>query len=255
MPSCTILSYMRYHPLPSPSKPRPWATSAPRRVPPKSRRAKPSDALSVALASGAFATLVRYFTVGPDKAPHLRALMRETGLGARSVQMELARMEQLGLVRQERATDGRRVVIHAMQLHPAWMPLRALVRTLATPEDVLAMAIVGVPHIASAFIFGSVARGTARPESDCDFMVITDALATPEVHQRVKTEISGRAGAAGDALGRELSVAVYSLDEFRARVHAGQGFVSRVLVGAKRWVRGSAEDLASRLDLPVGAIA
>lgn len=231
-------------------------TATPRRSPlrPKPRR-KARDPLSLALASCAFATLVRYFTVAPERAPHMRALIRETELGVRSVQMELARMQSLGLIRQERTPDDRHVVIRAVQLHPAWTPLRALVRTLATPEDVLTMAIAGLPHIAGAFIFGSVARGDARTESDCDFMVITDAAATPEEHQRIKLEIGGRAGAAGDALGRELSLAIYSMDNVRTRVHAGQGFVTRVLAGAKRWVRGSADDLAVRLDLPIGAIA
>jgi predicted nucleotidyltransferase len=222
---------------------------------PKPQRAKSNDRLSSVLASSAFATLVRYFTVAPERAPHLRALIRETGLGVRSVQIELARMEALGLIRRERSSENRHVVIRAVQLHPAWPPLRSMVRILAAPEDVLAMAITGLPHIAAAFIFGSVARGEARAESDCDFMVITDAAATPEEHQRVKADLSGRAGAAGDALGRELSIAIYSMDDFRTRVQTGQGFVMRVLAGAKRWVRGSAHDLAARLDMPTRAIA
>lgn len=218
-----------------------------------SRRAKSQDALSSALASGALATLVRYFTVAPERAPHLRALIRETGLGVRSVQRELARMESLGLVRQERSVDRHHVVVRALHLHPAWMPLRALVRTLAAPEDVLAMALAGVPHIAGAFIFGSVARGTARPDSDCDLMVVTDA--TPDEHERITAELQLRAGAAGDALGRELSLAMYSMDDLRLRLHAGQGFVTRVLSGSKRWVQGAPNDIATRLGMLREAVA
>jgi predicted nucleotidyltransferase len=168
--------------------------------------------------------------------------------------MELARMEQLGLVRQERAADGRRVVIHVVQLHPAWAPLRALVRTLAEPEDVLKMTLAGLPHIAAGFIFGSVARGDAHPDSDCDFMVITDALATAEEYRAVKTALAVRAGETGLALGRELSIVIYSMEQLRSRVDSGHGFISRVLLGAKRWVRGSARDIEARLQLPAGVI-
>lgn len=253
-PACTIFSYMHHPSVSARSRSVSRKSAARKRVRRQPRRAKPTDALSVALASGAFATLVRYFTVGPQKTPHLRALMRETGLGARSVQMELARMEQLGLVRQERATDGRQVVVHVVQLHPAWAPLRALVRTYADPEDVLKMTIAGLPHLAAAFIFGSVARGDARPESDCDFMVITDASATAEEYRAVKTALAVQAGESGLALGRELSVAVYSVQELQARVAAGHAFISRVLLGAKRWVRGSARDLEARLQLRAGVV-
>lgn len=217
------------------------------------RRAKSADGLSSALASGAFATLVRYFTVAPERTPRLRALIRETGLGVRSVQMELARMESLGLVHVERSADSRHVVVRAQQLHPAWMPLRALVRALAAPEDVLTMALAGVPHVAGAFIFGSVARGTARADSDCDLMIVTDA--EPDEHERVVAELQRRAGAAGDALGRELSMVFYSLDELRKRFHQEHGFVTRVLAGSKRWVQGDAAELAMRLDLPRDAVA
>jgi len=254
MPACTIFSYMHHRPVPSPSKRVTPTRPARKRVRRQPRRAKSTDALSVALASGAFATLVRYFTVGPQKTPHLRALMRETGLGARSVQMELARMEQLGLVRQERAADGRHVVVRAAQLHPAWAPLRALVRTYADPEDLLKMTLAGLPHLAAAFIFGSVARGDARPDSDCDFMVIIDASATAEEYRAVKTALAVQAGETGLALGRELSVAVYSVQELQARIAAGHGFISRVLLGAKRWVRGSASELEARLQVSAGVI-
>lgn len=252
MSACTIFSYMHHPSVLARSRLVSRKSAARKRVRRQPRRAKSTDALSVALASGAFATLVRYFTAGPQKSPHLRALMRDTGLGARSVQMELARMERLGLVRQERAADGRHVVVHVAQLHPAWAPLRALVRTYADPEDVLRMTIAGLPHVVSAFIFGSVARGDARPESDCDLMVIIDA--TAEEYRAVKTALAVQAGEAGLALGRELSVVVYSVTELQARVAAGHAFISRVLLGAKRWVRGSARELEARLQLPAGVI-
>ncbi|MEW5918363.1 MAG: hypothetical protein AB1762_18315 [Gemmatimonadota bacterium] len=65
-----------------------------------------ADALSRAVASGALARLLTYFTVRIDDTPHLRALIRHTGLGARSLQTELARLEELGLLQRVHAYAG-----------------------------------------------------------------------------------------------------------------------------------------------------
>jgi len=190
---------------------------------------------------------VRYFTVDPEKAPHIRALIRDTKLNPRSVQMEVARMEELGLVRREHVPDDRRVCVHAVRSHPAWPALRTLVRTYAAPEDVLKMTVAGVPGIAAAFVYGSMARGDATPESDCDFLVVTVPGLPLEAHQAVEQTLAVQTGNTSLALGRELSVAVYSTESMRRKAVDGHGFVARVLAGKKRWVRGSEAELARLL--------
>jgi predicted transcriptional regulator len=65
----------------------------------------------MALASGALARLLIHFATHPDDAPHVRALQRRTGLAPRSLHMELARLERLGVI--ERQADGRQVQIPA----------------------------------------------------------------------------------------------------------------------------------------------
>jgi predicted nucleotidyltransferase len=205
---------------------------------------KATDALSATLASGAFATLVRYFTVWPEAAPHMRALIRDTMLNPRSVQVEVARMEALGLVRRERGTEDRRVFVRAVSGHPAWIALRTLVRTYAAPEDVLRMMVAGMPGIAAAFVYGSVARGDAITESDCDFMVVTAPGLSAESYQEIEQALAVQTGSTSLALGRDLSVAVYSAETMQRKAASGHGFVTRVLADTKRWVRGSDADLA-----------
>ncbi|MDQ8155437.1 MAG: nucleotidyltransferase domain-containing protein [Gemmatimonadota bacterium] len=206
------------------------------------RGPKATDALSLALASGAFATLVRYFTVRPDHAPHVRALMRETGLPARSLQQELARMTRLGLVRQEYRAD-RRVYVHTVAGHPGWHALRALVRTYAPAVDIVRVTVSGVRGIALAFVFGSVARGDAVAESDCDVFVVTEPGTTIEEKRAVVQALAVQSYDAGAALGRELSFAVYSVEDVQRLLAVPHGFVSRVFDAPKLWVRGSDEDL------------
>ena len=243
----TIFAYMAHHAGVSSKacgRPTPRGRRA-RKLP--TRGAKAPDALSAALASGAFATLVRYFTVRPEAAPHMRALIRETRLNSRSVQMEVARMETLGLVRREHATEDRRVSVRAVLGHPAWTALRTLVRTYAAPEDVLKMTVAGVPGIAAAFVYGSVARGDATPESDCDFMVVTAPGLSPDAHRDVEQALAVQTGSTSLALGRDLSVAVYSATSMQHKAASGHGFVARVLADKKRWVRGSDAEFAKLL--------
>lgn len=211
------------------------------------RGAKATDALSAALASGAFATLVRYFTVRPGGVPHVRALIRATELNPRSVQMEVTRMESLGLLRRERSPDSRKVVLRVNTTHPAWPALRTLVRTYATPEDVLRMTVAGIPGIAAAFVYGSVARGDATPESDCDFLVVTAPGLSPEALQSVEQALAVQTGSSSLALGRDLSVAVYSAEAIKRKMASGHGFIARIMADQKRWVRGSAADMATLL--------
>lgn len=153
-------------------------------------------------------------------------------------------MEALGLVRRERGTEDRRVFVRAVIGHPAWMALRTLVRTFAAPEDVLQMLVAGMPDIAAAFVYGSVARGDAIAESDCDFMVVTAPGLSAESYQAVEQGLAVQTGSTSLALGRDLSVAVYSAETLQSKAARGHGFVVRVLADKKRWVRGSDAEFA-----------
>jgi len=209
------------------------------------RRAKAHDRLSSALASGALAKLVSYFVVRPDDTPHMRALMRHTGLSARSFQLEFARLEQLGLLCRDIALDGR-VHIRATENRDAWMPFRGLVRAYAESSDLLRLALVDVPGIAAAFIFGSVARGTADETSDVDLCVIAedthgeslDALERVLVQRTVEASLS---------IGREVNAVVLTASRFAQKLADERVFYLNIVAGAKHWVLGSPADVAQFL--------
>ena len=185
------------------------------------------------LASGALARLVSYFAARPAATPHLRALMRHTGLTARSLQAELARLEGLGVVLRERA--GGRVQVRGVESHPAWGALRQLARVLADPIDLLRLALVDVPGIQAAFVFGSEAKGTAGPESDLDVLVVAE-----EMDERL---LARRTIDLWLLLGQEVNVVDLTPDALAAKVVAGRTFYREILRGPQRWVVGGLDRL------------
>jgi predicted nucleotidyltransferase len=188
------------------------------------------DQLSRVLASRALAYLILYFLVHPDAAPHFRALQRTTGLASRSLQHELARLQELGMIQSER--DGRLMRYRRVADHPRWSPFREMVREFAAPGSVLRIALADVPGLEAAFIYGSCARGEMQPESDIDVFALGDAL--KDVDTRLA--LTQRAVEASVLLDREVSVTRYTRNKLEAR-RTGS-FLSSVLAGPKQWLVG-----------------
>lgn len=197
-----------------------------------SRRPKAADPLSTALASGAMARVARYFAVNPEGVPHVRALQRATRLTPAALQTELSRLVTLGVL--DRRPDGRRVHYALRETTPAWPPLRALVRALSTPADVLPYALAEVPGVDAAFVYGSHARGDVRPDSDVDVLLLGRDIDECVLYRHTLD--------AAALLDREVNVVHITPAELATRA-ATPGFWRRVLEGTKQWVVGSPEAL------------
>jgi predicted nucleotidyltransferase len=181
----------------------------------------------------ASARILRYFAVRPDARPHARELQRVLSLGGGSLQRELARLESLGAI--ERVPDGRRVRYRTVDGSPIWRAIRILEGASADPVPLIEDALVDVHGIQAAFVFGSVAAGTQRPDSDIDLFVVED----PTIDRRkLLTQLSEVALIAG----REVNAVRYSLHDLGERLgdpsHPAYRFVRDALAGAKRWVAG-----------------
>ncbi|HEX6372601.1 MAG TPA: nucleotidyltransferase domain-containing protein [Longimicrobium sp.] len=199
----------------------------------RTRTSKRTDALSTTLASGALARVVIDFAVHPDDAPHGREIQRRTGLTPRSLQTELARLERLGVVR--RRPEGRLVRYELVESNPRWRALRALIRELADPVDVVRNALADVPGIGAAFVFGSFARGDTREDSDVDVFVIDEGIPENRLARRtIDAEI---------LLGREVSVVQMTRDELAGRIESGSSFIDNVFRRPKLWLIGTEADV------------
>ncbi|MEZ5384207.1 MAG: nucleotidyltransferase domain-containing protein [Prosthecobacter sp.] len=178
------------------------------------------------------AEVFRLLFVEPGKEVHVRDLARLAGLTPAAMQKELGYLQEIGLVVGER--DGNRLYYRAQTTHPLFPELRRLVLKTTGIVPELQKALAKVPGIELAFVFGSVAAGTAKPDSDVDVMLIgTTGLrkVTP-----VLRKASGH-------LAREINPHCLTAEEWRQKKSKKDVFVTRVLNEPKLWMKGGDDEL------------
>ncbi|HEY4026074.1 MAG TPA: nucleotidyltransferase domain-containing protein [Candidatus Dormibacteraeota bacterium] len=85
-----------------------------------------------------------------------------------------------------------------------------------------------------AFIFGSVATGAERPDSDIDLFVVGEAT---------RFDLADALGGPARELGRTINPVAYSRPEIQRRLNGGDAFLQEVLSGTKQMVLGRTADL------------
>ncbi len=197
-----------------------------------------SDTISASLFPKARRELLGLLFSHPDGAFYLREIVERTGLGMGHVQRELQRLCRGGMVR--RSKKGRHVYFQANESSPVYEELRGLVRKTIGAVEILRAAIQPLSdRIVSAFIFGSVARGEERSQSDLDVMVVGN-VSFADVVKAVQ--------GAESRTGREISATVYPPDEFRTKLADGHHFLTSVIEREKLFVLGNEDDLRKLLE-------
>lgn len=177
------------------------------------------------------AEIFRLLFEKPESELYLRELHRQSGLSIRPIQEELNHLLGVGLVKIRK--DGNRVYYSANTAHPLFPEIRSLVGKTVGFEGVL-KNVLAHPEIQFAFIFGSIASGKARADSDLDLFVV-GALGL----MKLTTLLSG----VSDRLGREINPHVMSGDEFTRKMNAKDHFVSNVIGSRKIFLIGDEDNL------------
>jgi predicted nucleotidyltransferase len=198
----------------------------------------PSGAGFAALfASPTLVSLLRLFLTQPDTDFYQRELAGLTGWRLVQVQRDLLRLEGAGLVARRR--HGNRVYYRVCSDHPAFADLQAVfAKTIGVAEVLRRSLMPFYDQIDLAFVYGSVALGRELAGSDIDVLVVS-------THD--PRELATVLAEAGDQLGREVNVVMYSAEELRARVVAGSPFLTGVVDGAQIWLLGDDADLRDLL--------
>jgi len=169
---------------------------------------------------------------GLDKQDlHLREIERRSGFAIGTVRQEASKLVRLGLIR--RRKDGNRVYFCAETANPLFADICNLVLKTAGLSDVIRKELQEA-DVACAFVFGSVASGTQKPESDIDLFVIGD-IRLRALSKLLRTPC--------DILGREINAHVMTALEFGKRKRQKEHFVSNVLGSPKLMIIGEEDHL------------
>lgn len=191
------------------------------------------------LASPALCRLVTHFVLHPHADLHFHGLKRVTGLPNRSLQLELARLERLGLIM--RKVDGRLVRYVVQADAPRWRALREMIRQFVEPADILRVALANVAGIEVAFVYGSFARRyDVHPDSDVDVFVIAPQIDQSSMRTAVAAELLEVSG----LLRREVNASRYTPSKLAGKIAEQSRFIATVLAGEKDWIIGSQAALA-----------
>jgi predicted nucleotidyltransferase len=176
--------------------------------------------IASALFSDSQARVLRWLFGQPDRGFHLSELRRLSGLGSASLQRELKRLAEAGLVQSVRVGNLRR--FQANPDSPVFGELVALTRKTLGAESLLREALQPLqPGLQGAWIFGSVAKQTDTAQSDIDVMLVGKNLSLAKVLELLLPVEA--------QLGRKINPTCYTPAEFARRRAEADSFVNRVL--------------------------
>lgn len=176
--------------------------------------------IAAALFTDSQSRVFRWVFGQPDRGFHLSELRRLTGLGSASLQRELNRLAEAGLVRTERVGNLRR--FQANEKSPVYAELVSLTRKTLGIEPMLRVALQSlVPDLKTAWIYGSVAKETETAKSDIDVMLVGEKLTLAKVLKSLLP--------LEPTLGRKINPTLYTPTEFKRRRAERDSFVNRVL--------------------------
>ena len=169
----------------------------------------------------------------PESEWHLRDIARLTDLAPATVQREVISLSQVGIL--TRRSSGNQVLYGADPGCPIFEELRGIAVKTSGVADVLREALGGfADRIEIGFVFGSMAAGNVRPESDVDVMLVGDvSLRELVLHLR---GLEAR-------LGREVNPVTMRADEFAKRIGDDDAFVGRIMGEPKVFLFGDEDEL------------
>jgi len=178
----------------------------------------------------------------PDRRFYMRELARAAATPPSSLQRDLAALAAAGVI--ERHEDGRQVYYQANASCPIFGELKGIVtKTFGVADFLRDMLRPHEKHIRAAFVYGSVAKGTEAPGSDVDLLVIGDLPPS-----RLAIDL----GRINVELGRRVSLASYSVEEFVELSAQENNVITRVLHGPVIWLIGDKETVDALRPLKPG---
>lgn len=193
----------------------------------------PADRVAEALFGKTRRRVLDLLLRSPFESRYLSQIVAAVGTGLGAVRRELECLVEAGLLVRER--DGGRVYYRANAACPVLPELRAFVEKTSGVAVAIRRALEPLAdRVEVAFLFGSMARGAARADSDIDLFVVGRASFR---------EVVGAISALQNEVGREINPVVMTSEEFQHRLGEPDRFFQNVLEGRKEFVLGGESDL------------
>ncbi len=188
--------------------------------------------LSTLITSKARLALVMLFVTHPDERFYQKQLIRDLGLSSSLVQLELRKLEGIGLLASSRESNTRYFQVN--RDFPIYPELKSIIFKTVGLADFLLESLDEIGEIEVALIYGSVAKNVEDMRSDVDLLVIGD-VDLDALNESVD--------AAERAIGREINPTAYSREEWADRVRIGQAFATDILSGPWIMLIGDEDEL------------
>jgi len=168
----------------------------------------------------------------PERRFQSAELIRLAGSGTGAVHRQLQRLAKVGLVIVSR--EGNQKYYTARKDAPIFPELRGLViKTVGVVDPIRAALAAVADDIDTAFVFGSVAKGSEHAGSDLDLLVVTDKLTYADVYSAL--------AAAERTLGRTINPTVFTRAEWKKKRTRHDSFAARVSTQPRLFVIGSGD--------------
>jgi len=189
--------------------------------------------------AGALLTPVQMRVLGllfgqPDRRFQSAELIRLARSGTGAVHRQLSRLAAVGLV--SVTAVGNQKFYQANAASPVFHELHGLIAKTVGLVEPLRHALTPLgDRIAAAFVYGSVAKGSDRADSDIDLLVLSDSVRHDELYDVL--------AAAERALGRTIHPRLLTPGAWRSKRAVKDSFAWRISRGPHLMVLGSPDDL------------
>ena len=171
-----------------------------------------------------------------DRSFFTKELIDLSGIGSGAVQRELSKLLDSGLALQ--TVLGNQKHYRANPDAPIFDALVDIVqKTMGVAGAVRDALLPVADDIQFAILFGSVAKGSDRAQSDIDVLIVSDTLPLDRVFAALEP--------AEKALGRTVSPTLYTAAEFLKRRKQSNAFLTRVMAGPHVVLLGAEDDVGA----------
>ena len=178
------------------------------------------------------AKILGWLFTHPDESFFVRQIALILKEDPTNVSREMARLEDLGILRSKR--NGNLKHFQTNQECPFFEELKGLVLKTTGVTGRIRASLERLAGIELAFIYGSYAKGEEKADSDVDLLIIGDVD---------MDRLDSNLGKLEKMLGREINYLLYSMEEFKSKRKAKDGFLMDVIAGEKIMVIGAENGL------------